>query len=383
MSFPPPTDKQARVLWNSLTALAVAILLGLIGLLFWGFALVVNRLSGVLLPLAVGGILAYLLDPVVDFLERRKVPRRRAIALVFLIALAMLLLLLGTVLPRLIFEVGELAEKIPDYASQVQGRLTEWLKKSPKGIKAQYFWATYGPSIQPWLAEKLPTISAWVLSQMGKFVSWAWLVLGFFLVPVYAFYFLLEKKGITQSWKDYLPLHQSRWKEELVFVLSSVNDSLIVFFRGQVLVALCVGALMAVGLSLVGLNYALLLGVAAGFLGIVPYLGVISTIIPSVILAVIQFGDWKHPLLVVLVFILVQTAEGWIISPRIIGGRVGLHPLTIIVAVMVGTTLLGGIAGAVLAIPLTAALRTLMFRYVWKEPTVEESETAPAAVFPQ
>ena len=86
----------------------------------------------------------------------------------------------------------------------------------------------------------------------------------------------------------------------------------------------------------------------------------------ALILAIVQFGDWQHPLLVLAVFAVVQTLEGLVISPKIMGGRVGLHPVTIIIAVMVGTTLLGGLLGGILAIPLTAALRVVMFRYVWK-----------------
>src|SRR4029079_9453981 len=123
-----------------------------------------------------------------------------------------------------------------------------------------------------------------------------------------------------------------------------------------------------------GLNYAVILGVAAGILSIVPYLGAILTIVPALILAAVQFKDWLHPLLVLGIFGLVQSLEGFVISPKIMGDRVGLHPLTIIVAVMVGTTLLGGITGGILAIPLTAALRVLMFRYVWRrrgDPTIE------------
>jgi predicted PurR-regulated permease PerM len=99
------------------------------------------------------------------------------------------------------------------------------------------------------------------------------------------------------------------------------------------------------------------------------------SIVPALILGIVQFGDWRV-LLVALVFVGVQTAEGWVISPKIIGDRVGMHPLTIIIAIMVGTTLMGGILGGVLAIPLTAALRTLMFRYVWKKRT---ASTEPAA----
>ena len=91
----------------------------------------------------------------------------------------------------------------------------------------------------------------------------------------------------------------------------------------------------------------------------------------ALLIALAQFGDWRHPLLVLAVFGAVQALEGLVISPRIMGNRVGLHPVTIIVAVMVGTTLLGGLLGGVLAIPLTAALRVAMFRYVWKQPASE------------
>ncbi|HVY69856.1 MAG TPA: AI-2E family transporter, partial [Verrucomicrobiae bacterium] len=126
------------------------------------------------------------------------------------------------------------------------------------------------------------------------------------------------------------------------------------------------GALLTIGFLCIGLNYAFLLGLVAGMLSIVPYLGVMLSLVPALILALVQFGDWLHPLLVLGIFGLVQLLEGLFISPRIMGDRVGLHPLTIIVSVMVGTTLLGGVLGGVLAIPLTAALRTLMFRYVWK-----------------
>ncbi|MEO8428953.1 MAG: AI-2E family transporter, partial [Verrucomicrobiota bacterium] len=181
-----------------------------------------------------------------------------------------------------------------------------------------------------------------------------------------------EKRGITRSWTNYLPLQESKWKQEAIFVLNSVNESLIVFFRGQILVAMCVGTLTTISFLLLGLNYAVLLGVMTGLLGIIPYLGVICSIIPAILLAVIQFGDWLHPLLVIGIFAIIHLLEGWVISPKIIGGRVGLHPLTIIVCLMVGTALMGGILGGVLAIPLTAALRTLMFRYVWK--SGEESQ---------
>ncbi|MBT5926615.1 MAG: AI-2E family transporter, partial [Verrucomicrobia bacterium] len=207
----------------------------------------------------------------------------------------------------------------------------------------------------------------WARSRIENVTSMFGMLAGFALVPVYVFYFLSEKSGIKDNWTRYLPIHDSWIKEELVFVLNSINDALIVFFRGQVLVALCVGGLLMIGFSIIGLRYAVLLGFIAGVLGIVPYLGVMLSILPAMAISIAQADSWVHPVLTLGIFVVVQLMEGLVISPKIIGDRVGMHPLTVIIAIMVGTTLMGGIIGGVLAIPLTAALRTVMFRYIWKE----------------
>jgi len=370
MSFPAPTEKQARLLWVSVTALALAVLLALLGILLWGCGWLINKLSPVLLPLAIAGIIACLLDPLVDFSQQRAgLPRYRAILLVFFLGVMIVLLLAATVVPRLVFETGELVDNAPDYVARFHTRFSEALAASPLLMKAKQAWdSQFGEATQKWLGDLVPVVSAWAFERLAQAVSWAGYFIGLALVPVYIFYFLLEKKGIQRSWTDYLPVAESRAKEELVFVLNAINDCLIVFFRGQILVALCSGALLALGFSILGLNYAVLLGALAGLLGIVPYLGVMVSLVPAAGLAVVQFGDWWHPLAVLGIFAAVQLAEGLFYSPKIIGNRVGLHPLTIIIAVMTGTTLLGGILGGVLAIPLTAALRTLMFRYVWRRP---------------
>jgi len=164
-------------------------------------------------------------------------------------------------------------------------------------------------------------------------------------------------------------VRDSSFKDEAVFVLTAVNDYLIAFFRGQVLVAMCDGVLYTIGFLAIGLNYAFLVGLMATVLTMIPFLGAITTCVTALLLAFVQYGDVGHPLAVLGVFAVVQALEGLVISPKIMGDRVGLHPLAIILAVMTGTTLLGGILGGLLAIPLTAALRVMMFRYVWKQPT--------------
>jgi predicted PurR-regulated permease PerM len=188
------------------------------------------------------------------------------------------------------------------------------------------------------------------------------------MVPVFTFYFLQEKMAIQKGWTNYLPLQESRLKDELVFVINAINNYLIVFFRGQVLIAICDAVLLVTGFLLLGLNYAVLFGLVAGLLSMVPYLGTIVTIVPIIILAAVQFHDLLHPAMVIAIFGIVHAIEGFIVAPKIMGDRVGLHPLTIIVAVLIGTTLLGGILGGILAIPVTAALRVVMFRYIWKKP---------------
>jgi predicted PurR-regulated permease PerM len=368
MDIPPPTPKQARILWMSLTAFAVAVLAAIVVSLCICAGWVLKQLSSVLLPIAVSAICAYLLDPVVDYLERRKIPRSRAILLVFLLMVAVGVGGLATVVPQLVVETGSLVNQLPEYSQRLQSGVSGWMAKSPIGAKAREMWESqYGAAVQAWLSNALPDVSSWVLTQLTRAASWAGLLTGLAMAPVYIFYFLLEKTGINRHWTDYLPVRESAAKGEIVFVLESINNYLIVFFRGQVLVALCDGVLLTIGFVSMGLEYALLLGLMAGMLSIVPFLGVALSLIPATILALVQFGDWLHPLLVLGVFAAVQAIEGFFISPKIIGDRVGLHPLAIIIAVMVGTTLLGGILGGILAIPLTAALRVLMFRYVWRQ----------------
>jgi predicted PurR-regulated permease PerM len=421
VSLPPPTNQQARIIWGAVTGLALAVIGALLVGLIWGLGKLLHLLGPVLWPIAVAGVLAYLLDPVVDLFERKGVPRTRAILVVFFCAVMLMLAMATSVVPQLVVETRDLAQRIPAYAQKLRQRADNWINNPPAPVRrllekalgtpvptnspsgtnatltttntalttnaaaapavivgsatnlppvwAQLFDKSALGSATEWMSKALVAVGSWLFGQVLKVAGIFGVLAGLALIPVYAFYFLLEKRGIESKWTDYLPVKRSEFKDELVFVLRAINGYLIVFFRGQVLVAICDGILYAIGFSIIGLPYSVLLGVMATALTMIPFLGAIATCGTALILAFVQFGDWKHPLAVLGVFAVVQALEGLVIQPKILGDRVGLHPLTIIIAVMVGTTLLGGILGGILAIPLTAAARVLMFRYVWKDPT--------------
>ena len=407
MNIPPPTEKQARLIWLAVTGLALATIVALIVALVWGLGRVLNVFAPVIWPLAVAAVLACLLDPVVEFLVRKKSPRLRAIIVVFFLALVIVVGLFASVVPQLVIQARDLAAKSSEFTTSLPARSSELAERPPKWLPKQLIPAlrafsesanatstnhlpqaivpalveTNAPAAVPmppglgepsgfqsvasFAARLLPKFGGWLSQVLGFVGSVFGIIAGLALVPIYAFYLLLEKHGIVTRWRDYLPVQDSKFKDEMAFIINSINEYLVAFFRGQVLVAICDGVLYTIGFLLIGLPYGLLIGVMATFLTIIPFLGAITTCVSALIIALVAFGDWQHPALVLVVFAVVQSLEGFVIQPKIMGDRVGLHPMTIIVALMAGTTLLGGILGGLLAIPLAAVLRVLMARYVW------------------
>ncbi len=410
MNFPGPTEKQARLIWFALSGLAVAAIVALVVALVRGTGQVLDVLAPVIWPVAVAGVLAYLLDPVVDFLGHRRVPRTRAIVLVFVVAAVLFTGLFGSVMPRLVVETRQLVSSLPTFVARMETRASEWANKphaSIRGVLDRFGipWpgsvegtnslpvSTNSPPTIPTATKStsatlfdqldsdtvqkatgfvggiLKSVGTWLGNQFSRLTGFFGVVAGLSLIPIYLFYFLQEKQGIVDNWTDYVPVSDPSFKKEAVFVIRSVNDYLIAFFRGQVLVAMCDGVLYGIGFAIIGLPYAFLIGVLAVALTIIPFVGAIVTCGAALLIALVSYADWQHPLLVFLVFGIVQGIEGYVLQPKIIGDRVGLHPMVIIIAIMTGTTLLGGVLGGILAIPLAAALRVILARYVWKKET--------------
>ena len=174
-----------------------------------------------------------------------------------------------------------------------------------------------------------------------------------------------------------MPLRASKFKDEVVGVLQEINGYLIAFFRGQLLVSMIDGVLVAIGLSIIGLPYAIPIGAFVALLGLIPYIGNLMCLIPAVIISMSHFSYpdnqifgieqvWAYPLIVIGIFFFTQQLNSLVTAPKIVGDSVGLHPLTVIFSVLFWTTLIGGFLGSLLAVPLTASIKVLFRRYIWE-----------------
>jgi predicted PurR-regulated permease PerM len=394
-----PTPWQKKMLWNAITALSLLVIAATVVFTLYVTTRVIAFLQPLLLPVAVAGVFAYLLEPVVSWLTRRKMPRLLAVIIVFGAFLLGGILLVVGVVPSIYNESVKFSSALPSYLGRGWGAIDSYLEQNierlpqlggvspanqnanppatsgPGGVNTKGRLARYqsNPYVQQslqYLQDQLPTLvqKTWTFVQTsltGVFGAFGFMV-GLLIVPIYLFFFLKESPRIAQSWSNYLPLRRSEFKDEVVGVLTEINGYLINFFRGQLVVAFINGALLAIGLSIVGLQFGFLIGLGLAFFGIIPYVGYIVTYIPAILIAIAQFNDWVHPLWVTIIFFLiVAQIDGLVTTPRIIGNSVGLHPMTVIMSVFLWTLVLGGLLGAVLAIPLTATLKVLMHRYVW------------------
>jgi len=393
-----PSNFQYRIWWAALTAIAFAVIGGAITGVGWLSAKGIGFLQPVLLPMAVAGILAYLLDPVVTWLASRRVPRTLGVVIVFA---AFLLLVAGIalwIIPSIHRQSVTFAESFPEYTQRAQALFTKtteqmkiWsqmplLKEDESAGELndvlQGYILTGIQDGTVWLKDKAPELligaGNWILRGIGGAFGVVGLLISMVLVPIFLFFFLKEGPNISASWSNYLPLRASPLKSEIVSLLSEINSYLISFFRGQLLVSMIDGLLIGVALLIMGMDFAVLIGLMVGVLGLIPYAGVIICWIPAVIIAIAQWGDWTHPIIVTAIFLVVNNLDGMVIAPRIVGESVGLHPLTVIVSVLVWSIVLGGLLGALLAVPLTATLKVLLKRYFWDKPSTQPTHTDAA-----
>jgi predicted PurR-regulated permease PerM len=394
-----PTPFQTKSLWAAITSLsflAVGASVLLIGSLVVG---AISFLQPVLTPIAVAAILAFLLEPVVRFSMRLGLSRLISIILVYLAFAAFFVGLLVYIIPPAYRQGNTLVKNFPGYMQKTQALTTrtfenlhrlsslDFLRSDKTDQPAnEQLSALVSQSIKDagnWVQQKIPDLAVesgrFLQRSLGGFLGVFGLLLSMILVPIFLFFFLKDSASIAENWSRYLPLRASPLKNEIVSLVGEINSYLISFFRGQLIVSLIDGFLISVALLVLGLDFAILIGLMVGVLGLIPYLGMMICYIPAVIIAAAQFGDWTHPLIVTAIFILANNIDGIFIAPKIVGESVGLHPLTVIVSVLAWSLILGGLLGALLAVPLTATIKVLLKRYFWDRPASSSSRIdAPA-----
>ncbi len=309
-------------------------------------------LAPVLTPFLIGATLAYIGDPLVDRLEARRLNRTGAVVLVFLILTLVGLVLLVGLVPMLHRQILLLAAKLPAYA--------EWLQTH--GLPAFAAWigmdvASFDPGALRTYAGEAGAMAAKFLGAITRsgLTIMGWLA-NVVLVPVVTFYLLRDWDLIVERVRELLP----RRLEPTVVRLARDSDEVLgSFLRGQLLVMLALGVIYTTGLWVVGLELALLIGMVAGAVSFVPYLGFVVGIVAAGVAALMQFHEPVYLLYVMAVFGVGQAIEGMLLTPLLVGDRIGLHPVAVIFAVLAGGQLFG-FFGVLLALPVAAVAMVLL-----------------------
>ena len=313
-------------------------------------------LAPILLPFVSGALLAYLGDPIVDRLEKFKISRTLSVVVVFFVALLVILPIFFFLVPLIESQIKLLIAKMPSYIDWIMVNLEPKLKD------------TFGISIPALEVEQLKATFADQFSNAGGFfkslirtVSHSGMVVAgwaanIFLIPVIAFYLLRDWDNLVDYIHDLLP----RSVEPTVSRLAKESDNVLgAFLRGQMLVMLALGTIYAIGLKVVGLEFSLLIGMLAGLLSFIPYMGLVVGIVVAGVAIMLQTHDPMNLMWVALVFIIAQLIEGTLLTPLLVGDRIGLHPVAVIFSVLAGGQLFG-FFGILLALPVFAVLAVIM-----------------------
>jgi predicted PurR-regulated permease PerM len=327
-----------------------------------GIGLLLYLLAPVLTPFLISALFAYMGDPLVDRLEALKFPRALAVVTVFLVIFLIVILLPIFLIPLLEQQISALLARLPSYISWIQKTIlpsvTHTLGIEEPALELKNLQQIL---VQHW--RQAGGIAAAVLSSASRsgLAMLAWIA-NLILIPVVTFYLLRDWDILVTRVRELMP----RKVEPVVVLLAKNSDEVLgAFLRGQVMVMLALGTIYSIGLWLVGLDFGLLIGMLAGLVSFVPYLGFIVGILLAGVAAFMQFQEVLPLLWVALVFGVGQVLEGTILTPLLVGDKIGLHPVAVIFAVLAGGQLFG-FFGVLLALPV-AAVVMVMLRYAHEQ----------------
>lgn len=307
-----------------------------------------------LLPMLLTGLLYYLLNPIVDWLEKYKISRTAAISVLFVLIGLLLVWGLAVAIPSIQEQVTSFAQNLPSNIQKIESHVTTLLENE------QF------EQFRPTALEMLNKVNDQIISYAQKFsssaVNWAsslistasQIIVAILIMPFILFYLLRDGQQLNAHVTQYLP---TQWRSSVSKVLTDVNAQLSNYVRGQVTVAIIVALMFSVMFSLIGLSYPVTLGVMAGFLNLIPYLGSFLAMIPAVILGLIAGPVMLIKVLIV--FMVEQTIEGRFVTPLIIGSSLSIHPITILFVLLTAGQMYG-VLGVLLGIPIYASIKVVV-----------------------
>jgi len=316
-------------------------------------------LAPVLMPFAVAAMLAYLGDPLADRLERLGLNRMWAATIVFVVIMVAVVGVLLLLIPLIARQIENLVSNLPRYGDWAQNTVWPWLQArlhlDPHTFDSDRLLAAIKAHIG-----SIGGVASAVLGKVsrGGLGIAMWLT-NLVLIPVVAFYLLRDWDRLVAKVDGMLP----RSIQPTIAYLASESDKILgAFVRGQLLVMLALGVFYGAGLGVVGLTVGPLIGMVAGLLSFVPYLGFIIGFVAAIVAALVQYGDWAHVLMVCGVFAVGQLLEGYVLVPKLVGDKIGLHPVAVMFAVLAGGYLFGFL-GVLLALPAASVIMVLL-RYL-------------------
>ena len=323
-------------------------------LLYW--------MRGVLTPIFLAFAIAYVLDPVVDRFEALRVPRGVGIAIVMLSVLTLLTLVVVLVVPRLVADVVGVLRDLPAHAQTLLERAQAWLGRM--GIQTP---ATSGEWVQRF-REHADKIAGTVAAPVGTALKWVvggtataiGAAVGALIVPVLAIYLLYDFDRITAGIRDLIPL---RYRESVTSYAREIDAVLGQFVRGQLVVMVILAVLYGGAYAALGIRLAVPIGIAAGILNFVPYLGSAFALASGIIMSLIGGGGWGQLIGVLIAYAVIQSLEGFVITPRVVGKTVGLRDVWVLLALFVGGELFGFL-GVLLALPGAAVAKIFVMRAI-------------------
>ena len=361
MSTHSPMNQDVSRRWQILAIVAV------ICYLLW-------LLAPVLMPFAVAGMLAYLGDPLADRLERIGLGRTLAVTIVFVVITLLAVGALLLLIPLISRQVENLVQNLPRYVEWIRDTALPWVQHTLRLDPDVFDTARLVQTIKEHM-DSIGDVASTVLGKITRssigVVMW---LTNLVLIPVVAFYLLRDWDRLTAWIDQMLP----RSIEPTIAYLARESDKVLgAFVRGQLLVMLALGIFYGGALGIAGLSVGPLIGMVAGLLSFVPYLGFIVGFGSAVIAVLVQYGDWTHLLIVVGVFVVGQLLEGYVLVPRLVGEKIGLHPVAVIFAVLAGGYLFGFL-GVLLALPAASVIMVLL-RYLGERYRQSELYTVEGA----